>query len=92
MVALLYLLNLQLRLEESVEERSQTLHLLRVVVTVDGLQLQPDEGFVGIVRTALVNTQFENKEMGIISTFDIALSVSRTQLNFSTGLLRRGAR
>ena len=56
--ALLYLLYLQLRLQETVEERSQALHLLRVVVTVDGLQLQPDEGFVGIVRPALVDTQF----------------------------------
>ena len=56
--ALRYLLYLQLRLQETVEERSQALHLLRVVVTVDGLQLQPDEGFVGIVRPALVDSQF----------------------------------
>ena len=54
----LYLLYFQFGLEETVEERSEALHLLRVVVTVDGLQLQPDEGFVGIVRPALVGTQF----------------------------------
>ena len=55
--ALLYLLYLQLRLQETVEERSQALHLLRVVVTVDGLQLQPDEGFVGVARPALEDSQ-----------------------------------
>ena len=55
--ALLYLLYLQLRLQETVEERCQALHLLRVVVTVDGLQLQPDEGFVGVARPALEDSQ-----------------------------------
>ena len=48
-----HLLQLHLRLQEGVEERGQTLHLLRVVVAVDGVQFEPDEGLVSVVGAAL---------------------------------------
>ena len=40
-------------MHEGVEEGRQTLHLLRVVVTVDGVQFEPHEGLVGVVRSSL---------------------------------------
>ena len=40
-------------MHEAVEEGRQTLHLLRVVVTVDGVQFEPHEGLVGVVRSSL---------------------------------------
>merc|ERR1712217_996560 len=44
---------MQLCLQELVYLGCEGLHSCRVVEVVDGLQLQPDEGFAGVIRTSL---------------------------------------